>query len=446
MAGKRYIKDLFVSTRLYVGAGVCVLLFIVSYFLPEFFEFVKIVAVAFFLLILIDYLILFVNASKFPANRSSSEKMSNSDLNNIQIKLSNPYKFDIKVKLIDEMPEQLQERDFILEANLSARQKKSLQYQLRPTERGEYEFGDIIIFARSGIGLVVRRFIVAAEKVIPVYPSFLQLRNQQLLSNNTLVNASGNRRVRRIGQSMEFEQIKEYVPGDDMRTINWRATARRGSLMSNHYVDEKAQQVYCILDKGRLMKMPFAGLSLLDYSVNSILALQSACLHKQDKVGLISFSTGLDTVLAADGKAGQSQKIMEALYKEKTQYKESDFEMLYMQLRHRLKQRSLLLLYTNFETLHALKRQLPYLRSIAKYHLLVVVFFNNTELSLISEAEVDTLSDVYIKTIADKYIHEKKLIVKELRNYGILSLLSSPADLTVNSINKYMEIKSRRLF
>ncbi len=446
MRSRNFILDVFVTVRFYVAAGITIACFILAYFIPVLFEYVKILSAVFFLLSLIDGLLLFFAASKFTASRISGEKMSNADENNIQIRVSNPYKFDVHIKLIDELPEQLQERNFEMETHLPARAKKTLSYKLRPTERGEYEFGAILIYVRSGIGLIIRRFTVDAEKNIPVYPSFLQLRNHQLLSSATIADPGGNRRVRRIGQSMEFEQIKDYVAGDDMRNINWRATARRGSMMTNHYVDEKSQQVYCIVDKGRLMKMPFAGLSLLDYAINSILALQNACLHKQDKVGLVSFSTSIDTMIAAERKAGQSQKIMEALYKENTLYKESDFEMLYMQLRYRLKQRSLLLLYTNFETLHALKRQLPYLRSLAKFHLLVVIFFNNTELTTITETKVADLGDVYIKTIAEKYMHEKKLIVKELRNNGILSLLSTPQQLTVNSINKYLEIKSKRLF
>lgn len=442
----KFIKALYLSSRFYILAGSSIILFVIAYFVPLFFEIAQIIFAVFAVLFLADYVILFIFSRRFPISRILPEKMSNGDENKIQLAVSNPYNFEISIKIIDEVPVQLQERDFVLKLILPPKRKKIVSYILRPQERGIYNFGNIIVLVRSSLGLAIRLFNVEQSKNVAVYPSFLHLRNKQLLAHNVLTDGGGHRRVRRIGQSMEFEQIKDYVAGDDIRTINWRATARRGGLMSNHYVDEKSQQVYCILDKGRLMKMPFKGLSLLDYSINSILALQNTCLQKQDKAGLLSFSNYINTFIAADRRPKQAQLIINALFNEKTEYKESDYEMLYLQVRHHIKNRSLLMLYTNFETLHALNRQLPYLKSLAKFHLLVVVFFENTELTALERVAVNNVNDVYLKTIAGKYSYEKKLIVKELRNHGILSILSTPENLTVNSINKYLEIKSKRLF
>ena len=104
----------------------------------------------------------------------------------------------------------------------------------------------------------------------------------------------------------------------------------------------------------------------------------------------------------------------------------------------------LLILFTNFESLNGLKRQVNYLRSIAKHHLLLVVFFENTELTKLSVAKAHNTEDVYVKTIADKFAYEKRMVVKELQQYGILSVLSSPEQLTVNAINKYLELKAKQ--
>ena len=199
-----------------------------------------------------------------------------------------------------------------------------------------------------------------------------------------------------------------------------------------------------MIDKGRLMKMPFNNLTLLDYAINSTLVMSSVCLKKQDKIGLMTFADRMGSVIAADRKPIQRENILEALYKQQTAFLESDFEMLYMQVRSKIKQRSLLILYTNFESLNGLRRQMNYLRSIAKHHLLLVVFFENTELSSLSHADAMNLEDVYVKTIADKFIFEKKLIVKELQKYGILSILTAPENLTVNTVNKYLELKTRQ--
>ncbi len=130
--------------------------------------------------------------------------------------------------------------------------------------------------------------------------------------------------------------------------INWKATARKYSLMVNNYTDEKSQQVYCIIDKGRLMKMPFNNLSLLDYAINSTLVLSNVCLQKQDKVGLITFANKMGNLLAADRKPIQKANILQLLYNQETSFLESDYEMLYMQLRNRVKQRSLLSIIYQF--------------------------------------------------------------------------------------------------
>jgi uncharacterized protein (DUF58 family) len=244
---------------------------------------------------------------------------------------------------------------------------------------------------------------------------------------------------------MEFEQIKEYVQGDDVRTINWKATARKGNFMVNQFQDEKSQQVYCLIDKGRNMKMPFEGMTLLDYAINASLVISSIALKKDDKAGLITFSNKIASFLPAEKKQGQINKILQILYKEKTAYLESDSEMLYANIRNRINQRSLLILFTNFETLSSMKRQLPHFRKLAADHLLVVVFFENTELKFLLEKRAGNTEEVYLKTIAEKFEFEKKLIVKELQKYGIHSIFTAPQNLTVNTINKYLEIKARNL-
>jgi uncharacterized protein (DUF58 family) len=255
----------------------------------------------------------------------------------------------------------------------------------------------------------------------------------------------GVKKVRRLGHSLEFEQIKEYVQGDDYRTLNWKATARRGALMVNNFTDEKSQQVYCIIDKGRVMKMPFEGLSLLDYAINATLVLSNVALTKQDKAGLITFSEQVGSFLPANKKATQMQAILEVLYNQKTRYLESDFEQLYSLLRRKVSQRSLVILFTNFESMSGMKRHLPYLRKIAQHHLLLTVFFDNTELKNVIDTPAKNVEQVYTKTIAEKFAFEKRMIAKELQQYGIQSILTTPQQLTINTINKYLELKARQL-
>jgi uncharacterized protein (DUF58 family) len=439
---KKYIGDLFLGPNFYYLACLSALLFIVAFFEPFIFA-----LAAFFLLLLIfftavDYFMLFVLANMPKAIRKVAARLSNGDKNLVQLFIRNRNRFSVVIKIIDELPFQLQERNFLLHKKFAPAQQHVLHYSVLPTQRGSYSFGNIILFMQSALGLVVRRFTIPALQTVSVYPSYMQMKKFQLISTSTTNNEPGNQRKRKIGQSMEFEQIKDYVTGDDIRTINWKATARRGMIMVNNYVDEKSQQVFCMIDKGRLMKMPFNKMSLLDYSINATLALSNVCLQKQDRIGLVTFSNKAGTLIPAERKPVQRELILQALFKEQTDFLESDFEMLYMQIRQKIKQRSLVILFTNFESVSGLRRQIGYLRSIARHHLLLVVFFENTELQKLSQEEALTVEDVYIKTVAEKFVYEKKMLVKELKHYGILSVLTSPENLTVNTINKYLELKA----
>nr|WP_262920469.1 DUF58 domain-containing protein [Hanstruepera flava] len=395
-------------------------------------------------ILIIDIILLFKQQG-ISATRILPEKLSNGDDNPIEINLKNSYNFNVDLKLIDELPFQYQKRDFEIATSLNKSGDKKITYALRPLERGEYHFGNLNVYVTSPIGLLSRRFQFGNKAMVPNYPSFLQLKKYMLIAFSNKIFEFGLKKIRRIGHTMEFEQIKDYVAGDDIRNINWKATAKRNQLMVNQYQDERSQPIYSVIDMGRAMKMPFNGLSLLDYAINATLVISNVALKKQDKAGMFSFSRKVTDKVVAERRPSQMNQIMETLYNLNTDFAESDFSRLYIDIKRSLNQRSLLLLYTNFETLDALHRQLPYLQAIAKNHVLVVIFFENTELSQFIKQPAHKTNEIFEKTIAEKFIFEKKLIVTELQKHGIQSILTAPEDLTINTINKYLEIKARGL-
>ncbi|MBB6002200.1 uncharacterized protein (DUF58 family) [Arcicella rosea] len=397
----------------------------------------------FILLLLADGIILFMAKKSIFCRRDVPERLSNGDENPISIFIENHYSFSILLEIIDEIPFQFQKRDLLFYTSLKSAEQQIIEYQLRPTKRGEYSFGAVNVYVKSPIRLLQRRFQFSQDKMVAVYPSFLQMRAYELMAISNRLTALGIKKIRRIGQSQEFEQIRQYVQGDDVRSINWKATARRNDIMVNAYQEEKSQNVYCLIDKGRVMQMPFDGLSLLDYAINATLILSNIAINKQDKAGVITFSDRIGQILPADKKTGQMTKILDLLYKQKTRYMETDYEALYIHAKTHIRQRSLLLLFTNFETVASMRRQLPYFRKLAKDHLLMVVFFENTALKTLLDKPAETTEEIYHKTIAEKYFYEKQQIVRELAQYGIQALLTAPQNLTVNTVNKYLELKSR---
>lgn len=439
------IKALYFSNRFFTSLGLIAALFICSYLVPVLLAFAKVALLLFLAASLVEFIILFASPKGIQANRIVAERLSNGDDNEIRIVLESYYRSSMTVDVIDEVPHQFQVRDTRFTQILTQGETKSFTYQLRPVKRGEYNFGAINVFVHAPLGLLKRRLKHEADKIVPVYPSYIQMRKYELLAISNRLTETGIKKIRRIGHNLEFEQIKKYVAGDDIRTINWKATARKNDLMVNHYQDERMQQVYCLIDKGRVMQMPFKGLSLLDYAINSSLVISNIAIKKSDKAGLITFQDKINTFLPASRVNNQMAAIQQVLYNQKTAYRESDFSDLYTGIRRRVNQRSLLILYTNFETLFGLQRQLTYLINLAKRHLLVVVFFENTEMKKLVEEPVQELESVYQKAVAEKFMYEKRLIVKELQKHGIQSILTPPEKLTINTINKYLELKARNL-
>ncbi len=407
------------------------------------------------------------------AFRQLPERFSNGDDNEVRIRVESSYGFTCRLEVVDEVPFVFQRRNVCFRAVLPPQGETTITYSLRPTERGTYSYGLVRLFAATRIGLVQRRVSCCEPQEVKVYPSFLMLRQYELAAMSNKLTEMGIKRIRRIGHNTDFEQIRDYVEGDDYRTINWRATARRSRLQVNVYQEERAQQVYCVIDKGRMMQVSSANMTLLDYSINAALALSFVAMNKHDKAGLITFSTKLETFVAASRQPGHLQTLQEALYAERAVFGETDYSALVAGLWQHVSHRSLIVLFTSFTSMAALRRQLAFLRQVASRHRLLVVFFEDEELLTFSDATrrvptgdsqrreergerredtyergfggnlvngggLTSTEDYYQKVMAEKFVYDQRLIVGTLRQYGIQSLLTVPARLSIDVINRYI--------
>lgn len=438
----KYIQQIFLGRNFFYGILSIVIFYVMGFYFPWIINLANLLLFAIILLILIELYLLFSSKKGIEGQRILNEKLSNFDTNPVKISLENHFNFKVKITVIDELPYQFQIFDFKIEEEINPNRAKTISYQLKPTERGLYEFGNTNVFVSSPLRILERRIVLNTQSSIKVFPSFLRLNQLSLYNFKAHLNELGVKKSRRIGHSMEFEQIKDYVLGDDIRTINWKATAKHQKLMVNQYVDEKSQQIYCAIDKGRLMKMPFDGLSLLDYAINATLVFSNIVLQNQDRAGMFTFSNQMEDLIKAERRSDQLQKISNGLYNIKSNFIESDFGMLYNTLKYKITQRSLILLFTNFESLDSMQRQLPYLKAINKNHLLIITFFKNSELENYLNAPKKQI-DPYQKGLIEKFIYEKQQIVLELNKHGIQTILTRPEDLEIDTINKYLEIKSR---
>lgn len=441
---RQFISSLYFGKRVYTVLYALSGLFLLSFWFEGLYIITFGLLIIFIGILLIEIFRLF-SGKKFSADRILPEKFSNSDTNAVELHFENKYNFPIHLEIIDEIPEQFQKRDFLKILSITRNSKRDYNYTLTPVKRGVYKFGYLNCYVSTKSKLVKRRYRFENEAQVKVYPSFIQMRALDFLSIDQKMSQYGMKKIRKIGHTMEFEQIKNYVIGDDIRTINWKATAKHNSLMVNQFQDEKSQPIYNIIDVGRVMQMPFEGLSLLDYSINAALAFSNIALKKKDKIGMLTFADKIENYVPANSKKTHLNTLLETLYGINTNFLVSDFNRLYAHSKRKITQRSLLMLYTNFEHITSLKRQLTYLRALAKSHLLVVIFFENTELDELANKSTNKLTEIYEKTIAQEFIYNKQLMVKELEKNGIQTVLTKPKDLSVNTINKYLEIKAKGL-
>lgn len=439
----KFIRNIFITIRFYALMIVVVILFVISFSYPYLFYVAQISLVSVLSLLIVDILVLHVPGSYIKAKRKLPPTISLGDEFIVQIKTDSRLRLPVTVSMIDEAPYQLQMRKLQLKFEIGPEESKTVKYSIQPLERGKFEFGDIQMYLSSPLGIAQRRVTQPAAQTVAVYPSVLQMKKYELKVFARLNLTQGIKRVRRLGHSTEFEQIKNYVQGDDYRSVNWKATSRKSELMVNQYEDEKAQQVYCIIDKSRSMRMPFEGMTLLDHAINSALVMTNIALRKGDRTGLLTFGNKIGSKLQAEKNPSQLKRILEILYKQKTHFLEANYELLFYGVRNVIKGRSLVLLYSNFESMYSLQRALPLLRKINQQHLLVVIFFENTELKEASKMNAKNIKDIYLKTIAEKFTHEKQLIAQELRKHAIQTILTTPQNLSVDTINKYLELKSR---
>lgn len=435
--------DLFIQARAWWLIAALCALFVLAYPFSGLFPIAKISLTVFGFVAATDFVLLFLSGRPLTVHRHTGEKWSLGDENIVRLDFKNNAPMVWRCLVIDELPFELQERNFELKINLGPYEDDQLKYHVRPVKRGHYEFGMVRVIIRTPIGLFGRRLSTTEKTGVSVYPSIIQMKKYNLFTVNRLAKFYGVKRMRRIGMSYEFEQIKDYVQGDDIRHINWKATGRSNGLKTNHFIEERAQPVYTIIDKSRPMNLAFDGLTLLDYAINASLIISNTALQKGDKAGLITFSDRLGSAVRADHAPGQLRRIMDSLYAEKYRSTEADYEFLYNAVKRITSSRSLLIMFSNFESSYALQRVLPILRKLNMQHLLVVVFFTNSEVEDYAYETSANMSEIYKRMVARQMVADKRQMAIELGNHGIQTVVCKPQELNISVLNKYIELKAK---
>lgn len=441
-----FFKSFYLTPRTFIVLGICIALFCIGLVLNLSFLLGQLLLFLLFLAVLVETILLYSKSQLINSRRTLPNRLSNGDINQIELQIRNYSIMDLALTIYEDLPDLLQIRIWKIDLMLKKSANQKLTYEVRPTQRGIYTWQDTnILCSVSFLGFVSRKITFEDFSSISCYPSFEQFKKLPITALVNNFSETSTTHIRKIGQSLEFEQIKDYVSGDNYRHINWKASAKQGRLMLNQYQAERSQDIYMVLDMGRSMKMPFKQETLLDYAINGSIALTKSILDVKDKAGLITFSSKNCSYLPARSEYKQFSVINDTLYNLTTDFLESDFERLYKFVRFKIRQRSLLIIFTNFDSINSLKRNLAYLKAIAQYHLVLVVFFENSEIVEFVNQPAQNLRDIYSNTIGKHFLSQNQLILKELLKSGIQGLITQPHLLSIEVINKYIQIKRKQM-
>ncbi len=383
------------------------------------------------------------DSRRFDAGRRHESKLSLGVANPITVRLSNRGRRPIRFWLRDEPPEAFKIETRVLRGQVQPLSTWQDVYHVEPVRRGDYAFGDLTLRWVGPLGLVVRQGRVPASEGVKVYPNLMDVRKYDLLLRRNRLQEIGLRSTRIFGEGTEFERLREYLPDDEYRNINWKATARRHRPVTVQYQAERRQNVIALLDTGRMMQTPVAEIAKLDYAVNAVLFLGYVATAKGDRVGVMSFASDVEHYLPPNQGRRQFYRMLEMLYALEAQQVEPDYRKALTYLALKQRRRSLVVIFTDLTGGTSLDVLVAQVSRLARSSLPLVVTISDPDLhSAAAQVPKDSLS-VHRRAVASQMLDERRLTLDTLRKRGV-STLDVPANqLSLAVVNRYLDLKAR---
>ncbi len=382
---------------------------------------------------------------RFEIGRQNDSKLSLGANNPIRLHLRNMGARPASFSLRDEPPDEYQVDQRILTGEVDGRDQWQATYHVRPLRRGDYRFGDINLRWRSPMGLLVRQGHIASAAPVKVYPNLLDVRSYDLLLRRNRLQEIGLRHTRMFGQGTEFERLREYLPDDEYRRINWKATARRHRPVTVQYQTERSQNIMMVLDTGRMMQSPVADMAKLDYVINAALLLAYVASGKGDNVGMMTFADDVSLFLRPRQGRGQFYRMLEMLYAVRAQAVEPDYRRALAYLALKQRKRSLVVIFTDLSGGLSMNALVAHMSVLARRSLPLVVTISDPDVHAAAEQiPLDSLG-VYQRAAAAQLLDERRVTLENLGRQGV-STLDVPANqLSISVINRYLELKGKTL-
>lgn len=345
----------------------------------------------------------------------------------------------------DEPPEAFRIDLRILGGTVAGRGLWQGLYRVCPLRRGNYRFGDLNLRWLGPLGLVIRQARIPAAGPVKVYPNLLDVRRYDLLLRRNRLQEMGLRHTRMFGEGSEFERLRDYLPDDDFRRIEWKATARRHAPVTIEYQTERSQTVIAALDIGRMMMSPVAQIAKLDYVVNAALLLGYVATGKGDKVGLLTFADDVQHFIAARAGRGQFYRMLEALYGVEAQMVEPDYGRALSYLALKQRRRALVVIFTDLSGGISMQTLVRHVGLLARRSLPLVVTISDPEVHAAARQRPHDSLSVYQRAAAARLLEERQIALDSLRRQGVLTLDVPANQLSLAVVNRYLELKGKTM-
>ena len=374
----------------------------------------------------------------------------------------------------------------LLSLTLAPGGEEAASYEILPTRRGDWEFGDLWARYQTPLGLWWRQFKTPAAQTVRVYPDVSEVKRYELQLRLGRASELGLHRLRSRGQGTEYESLRDYTPGDEFKNINWKASARRGRLISTNYEIERDQTIIIALDCGRMMtalaharaariktttvaniehhahfgavqtdlqvlaapkialddasEVP---LSKLDCAINATVLLAHVAASMGDSVGLLLFADGVKTWVPPRKGRLQTGQIIEALYGAQPQLVEPDYGAAYTYLDARKIRRSLVVTFTDVIDPFASRELLTASATLRRHHSAMCVAISNRDVAELAGQVPQSMEELYEKAMAQKMLSQRAAVFEKLRRQGVGILDVDASALTIATVNRYLELKAR---
>lgn len=377
--------------------------------------------------------------------RTRSRRFMIGEENEVRIGIANRAPRKVTFTIKDEYPPELELRGERLLRATPEGTEAEVSYRLFAAARGDYQFGDLVLRWPSPLGLVIRQGRVPAAESVKVYPNLNEAKKHELFALRNRQQMVGARRTKVRGQGREFESLRDYVRGDEMRHISWTATARRGRLTTKQYQPERNQSIVVMLDAGRLMTSRIDRLSKLDHAINAALSVGYVATQGGDNIGLLVFTRQVNIYLPPHRGHAQMQAIIEALYNIKPQMIEPSYARAFQYFSQNCKRRSLVIILTDLVDREASAELLAHTATLLPRHLPLIVTIGDKDLrAMVSQVPHD-VSEVYRQSVAEELLQQREEALARIAELGGLVLDVPAGQLSFHLVNRYLEVKERGL-